>query len=809
MAGSSLQVDTLDASAIQSREGDSSLEALHCALRPFNRRWMIVFGLYVILSPRPFLEPDFISVTLVLIHATSLAWKLTKIRGDRPVIRAAFYSGMLVYGACWLMMALQIRSTVQDLFLNPYFLAPLWAELWMPLFWFMIFLPVFLSLLIAANRHEPQRSKLFILVSLWLIPLALLVYFFPLLKLAAVAVTTEPSRAQTEAKPIDYAQRDRQEAELWELFRTACVSEFEPSDAWHQSLAEFLSQDRSWFAVHRFTLTEPLLQNAIDRFLLKKYGLETEITAELAARTLDRLGNRVIDNQTAMETIRLAELVAQSLDKEQLITRLTDSHWERWPKFYEGSSREIFQWESVPEIDHLKPWIYAAWYLDEKLNLENPDQYNELERKIGRHRFRLAPPKPTSSAWRMYQRHALSFSNSDTRELASLLETGMLHLEKYREPICGGHESDEFLRRRWLWSMGPQQPFGSTKVKLSEYEMLFLDSKGGAQWRKSNRKYVLDLAQQSIAPNPLLAKSKDQDADTAMAAIANLLSLKTPTDPWPIAPHLEFLFLDHANEPRPSIAMEFWPELDSGIDKIETMHLTVRLQLRLNYLARLWPESTPQMFVDCYLDSPPDVRQRCLLGIYENSVGIPQTIPAEVQLEILSKLKDEVKQSPDGVADGVRLFPGDRESADELESIDYAIANLDCKQGAEMFLKLRSQWFEKIAAIEDDYEVWRRSKFVFADAPHKYIPERRSWKEDRIEALARSDNPLHRSTVARLIQARPLPRYMSLLETLTTDEDSAVRQRAVEVKAFLGNLSAKDTDTGSVELRTGSDVQTN
>ncbi len=439
--------------------------------------------------------------------------------------------------------------------------------------------------------------------------------------------------------------------------------------------------------------------------------------------------------------------------------------------------------------------------MDRELNAAQPEAYNQFENKIGRRRFRQSPPEQPNSAFlKLIKR--VSIPEDDKSGLGRLLEAGALELEKYKQPIFGCREADQYLYRKWRWSLGSDYPLGSAVVKMSEYEMLFLDSLGGKEWRQQNRDRVLELAKASIAPPPKRpSKFKNSDSSIALGAVASVLNIGVNREPWPIPPHLNFLFLDHASEARPSIAMEFWPELDSGIDKIEKLGKVQALAIKWNYLAKMWPESTTDMFVDSYLKSTPENRQAFLIGTSNNWISMPQSIPVPKQLEILLELKDRVaKENASG--DGTFLPYVSKPTANEMETIDHAIVRLDCPQGAEMLLKLyKPAYFKGMSqSTTDDYESYRSSKWKFSISPHFYIANRRQWREDRFDIIVDHEDPTLRMAALRLIQLRPIPRYMPALKALEKDEDPKVRNRAIEVSEFLESLKGPGIESTSQSL---------
>ena len=212
----------------------------------------------------------------------------------------------------------------------------------------------------------------------------------------------------------------------------------------------------------------------------------------------------------------------------------------------------------------------------------------------------------------------------------------------------------------------------------------------------------------------------------------------------------------------------------------------------------MWPESTTEMFVDSYLDSPTDSRQTFLIGTHTNWISMPETIPVTTQLEILLALKAKVAMDVDS-SEGTFVPYSHAQTANEMETIDHVIARLDCPQGAEMILKLRKpdHYHEMSQSKTDNYESYDRMKWACSIGPHFYQMDNRNWREDRFDILVDHKDPKLRIYALRLIQHRPIPRYMPALKDLEKDENPEVRNRAIEVIEFLEALRHPRTESNS------------
>lgn len=781
-------------------------------MRAFNIWWMAILGLYTLLMPWPFLELHLLSIGFVLAHAIFYSRKLNSIRAIRSAVSVTLYSGLLVYGFCWLLIALQIRSLAQNLLCNPYFILPIWNELWAPLAAFTTFILVLGPTMLPCKDATPRRSRIVLPAILLLCAAIPLSYAFPVWKAFAAASPDIKEREPLDQLSLSHqdSQRNKRQREIWQLFQAAGASNLEPTETWYAEFDKFQSREFAWSATRRFIQTEPQFQQAIDQYLKRQYGLGSEINSALAWQTLERLEGEDSGGEFWAKVKRVVEIVAPHLDHDQLIRKLVAADKKDWPKTREFEPDLWFDWRAIPENNELKPFVCAAWFLDREMNRSEPGQYNTFEENIGRDQFRRNAPEPVSSSWRtltsLYVR--IISGGSDELGINHLAAYVLLKSEEYDAPLCGGRESDEFLRRRWLWSLGAEQQLGSIKVKQSLHQMLFLDSLGGRKWRQDNRETTLDLARRSIAPMPKPKPMvKNKDASLAFGAIASIFS-QGNKEPWPIPEHLNFLFLDHGLEAKPSVAMEFWPEFTSGIEKIERISQLDRMAMRWNYLAKLWPESSADMFVETYIAEDSDLRQEFLLGKYRESVGLPQTLPVSAQLEILQNLQTTIRKNPKGVPDGVRLHDfREHETANEIETIDHAISNIDSQAGAETYLRLMRSGLVQWADKSDGFDSYESLKWKFSTRYQKHDAFGKfHWRDDRIKVFAEDDDPLIRIVALQVIQHRPVPQYVKLLQNLTQDKDETVRKKALEVTAFLDDVSGKELQESSGDSVAGSNT---
>ena len=132
-------------------------------------------------------------------------------------------------------------------------------------------------------------------------------------------------------------------------------------------------------------------------------------------------------------------------------------------------------------------------------------------------------------------------------------------------------------------------------------------------------------------------------------------------------------------EEEPSLAMEFWPYLDAMIDTFPKLRgrERLRLQLRWNYLGRIWPESDVEPFVAAYFKTPLRERQEVLNDIHLREPGLPGRVSVDTRLKILRRLQEELEKLPgEEKQNYVFVYSPDSRMITEEQTIVTLIASL-------------------------------------------------------------------------------------------------------------------------------------
>jgi len=188
--------------------------------------------------------------------------------------------------------------------------------------------------------------------------------------------------------------------------------------------------------------------------------------------------------------------------------------------------------------------------------------------------------------------------------------------------------------------------FGSIKINGWLARLLQMNSPTGRKFRRENRDEILQLAIRSIGPRK---EKEDKIKNRGMLQVLGALvaSNSFGGSDWPTIPQLEFLMLDTTPEGNEqSLAKEFWPYLDGMIDTFPKIDESTQLRLRWKYLARIWPESNEDAFVDAYFDRASPHRQWALTERNRFTCGLPKSLPIATRMEILRRIKLKIDKLP-------------------------------------------------------------------------------------------------------------------------------------------------------------------
>ncbi|MFO0999189.1 MAG: sulfite exporter TauE/SafE family protein [Planctomycetaceae bacterium] len=459
--------------------------------------------------------------------------------------------------------------------------------------------------------------------------------------------------------------------------------------------------------------------------------------------------------------------IAAMLDPQQLIdhalellrtTRNPDpSALSQWP---DGRFANYVDADNKPREEvALFPIAQAVWRLDQALDKRSaPASTGDASNSNSD--FDLV----TVFGPRIYKGISDAVDPSDDNLVERLLTPELLRMSydnpdrlKYAD-ILGGSAYEVFLLRN-DWQTPASDPFDGDRIgDHSNYvnkwyaRLMRLRSPLGSAFRQQQESNLLE-----IAGRGLTSYSLHQDLFSGA---------------------LNFLFLDRKfSKDHPSLAMQFWREV-KGATAEDSVHQS--LQIRWNYLGRLWPESTPSMFIDVVDD---EFRN----SDYVNFAELPGTMPVRDQYQVLmAVLADWQKR----VSQLVRV-PGDdnnymsprQKHLRLMNSVREILYRLHCDEAAAQLLADMK--------AEPDHS-WHGSiaSFLKYDTTH----------EDLIRLIATGDDVKLQRDVLPAIQNHPIPERVRLLDELLKSADETIRTEAASVQTYLQTLAAKPLSRRS-ELR--------
>ncbi len=448
--------------------------------------------------------------------------------------------------------------------------------------------------------------------------------------------------------------------------------------------------------------------------------------------------------------------IVPMLDPQQLIDhalellRTTEnpdpSSYGNWPdgRFatYEGGDRQ------PGEEAALFPIAQAVWRLDQALDRQPAPAStgNAVNSRVD---------LETILGTRIYPGMSDAVEPSDDNIFERLLTPELLRMSYYDHPnrlkyaeILGGSAYEVFLLRN-DWQTPATDSFNGESIgDHSNYvnkwyaRLMRLRSPLGSAFRRQQQSNLIEIARKSL---------------TSFSLSPHLFS-----------GDLDFLFFDREySKGHPSLAMQFWHDVKAATAD-DSVHQS--LQIRWDYLGRLWPESTPSMFIDV-------VDGEFRNSEYVHFAELPGSMPVRDQYEVLiAVLADQRKR----VSQLARV-PGDESNyvtprqkhLSLINSLREILYRLHCEEAAAQLLA--------DLKAEPDHS-WHKSiaNFLLYDTTH----------EDLIRLIANGDDIQLQRNVLPAIQNHPIPERVRLLDALLKSPDETVRTEAAAVQAYLQKLGA-------------------
>ena len=514
----------------------------------------------------------------------------------------------------------------------------------------------------------------------------------------------------------------------------ARLNDYAPGSEWFEAMETYRSD--GWIALRRAMDKEPGLAQVLDRWATWRYGLEQVTDTKAAWTVFERIRQEADQQQyylTADIAGRAVELLTPKLDPDQLVrlarsivrsTRLYS--WSSW----QMNSRGQFGMNASPwglptgaeeyvtgymaggrGEQRLAPGDYAVahavWMLAQELEAQDDTQPNIVERE-------LVPP--------FLARH---YHNLVLLRLAAQI---------------GGPALDQYLLRQ-NWQAAPEDlPWGEKdrpnavgEVNGWLYLLANLRSPTGRQFRQDNQPRLMEMADR----------------------------LTQHMFSWSWDRSLQFLFLDLEAGPS-SLARRYWPRFQEAA----TREKHDALSLQYQYLLRMEPLSTVDMYVQCWKESRGDP------GQFDEALDnfTKSSVPYHKRERIYEALADYIE--------------GD------VRNVEAAYEPNEQKLRRDLLGHLG----EKLRPITD--EARARDLFIEIQAGSpKYLPANvAAWLTHSapghplVRLLANAKEPSLRLLVMGALREYPTPANRAILQKLLQDNDEQVRTAAQAVAAALTTL---------------------
>ncbi len=491
------------------------------------------------------------------------------------------------------------------------------------------------------------------------------------------------------------------------------LHDYRLDDEW---LAAFESHGNpGWETLSKAAKNDPQCQAVFNQIVDRTYQLDQVHTPDEAWNALERIASEA-DEKLDYASNSLAGLavdrVAPKLDARRLALFVRDA-MRRHPTVNSGSTSGSFSKDSMYLAPHPRGvkrgsqeaptsafvWAHAVWRLDRTLDQLDDSRDNPLEEL-------LVP-------YFLIEREG--------------------YFQDYAKHL-GGSVLDRW--QRWQISQpndghGPSVHLGDGEwVSQSEWGAANSKTAAGKKWRADHPDKVIKFAETSSSAFIFSGWDK-----------------------------LEFLFLDHDGSDQ-SVAAKFWPRFRELIAKSHGGFDPSNMPHRWEYLRRLEPLPTIDMYFNCWLDMKPDTH------LSHEVTETVRRMPKEKSVLLLRKIIDRMEA--------------------ELATIT------DMNTGR--FYQLKNQlgtW----TTISDELSLTPAERFArFSEQNNPYGNQEllnRSFDDPMFAQLVESPSAKARLAFVGFLKTQPTPRHREWLTKLSNDPDKSVSTAATEV---LESLKAQAND---------------
>jgi len=533
-------------------------------------------------------------------------------------------------------------------------------------------------------------------------------------------------RARSSIDSVRFPEREqRMEA----LFDKARLADYKPSDEWFDAIETF--GDDGILAIYRIISVEPQMDAVLTQWARYKYNLDRVVNEATAWKAFENICDEA-DRERIYSTAGVAgkavELLIPQLNPDTLAKKANklicwDASYQ-W-NFSNVDSQKHFGYSEHPTSlmggyqgygsgsytypMHVYAVAHAVWKMDEYLDRQDPVGENIIEQKV----------VPAYVAQNYHHIHRLKLA----------LHVGSKALDRY------------LLRQNWR-ADADNLPWGQQFSSFGDdingwvYLLSNIDSPAGRKFRKEQRDRVFGLA------DSLLEDSHGFNWDT----------------------ELDFLFLD-LDMGQKSLAWQYWPRYRTKVKK--AFRPLDKLKFQFEYLSRMEPYSTAQMYVDCFLQFKGDK-----IDLSQAFSRFKGTIPEEKRLRTCQAFVNEIDRIVNNIEMGTHDTP---------ERIKSSIAG-----SIKSFGKKEDTIAEAQSILDDLHNQGKKTS-----VKPKYV---KPWLANTVpdhplmSMLANDEDPALRVLILDAIVAHPTPQNRKLLEKLLNDFDATVKQAAEEASAKLKQL---------------------
>ncbi|MHC4086128.1 MAG: HEAT repeat domain-containing protein [Planctomycetota bacterium] len=548
--------------------------------------------------------------------------------------------------------------------------------------------------------------------------------------------------ANTTIGRVRFPEREKR---METLLDKARLADYQPVDDWFDAIETF--GEDAVIAIRQLIATEPQMDDVLIRWARRKYKLD-QVNNEMSAWRAFKAICGEADSERAYSTTSIAgkavELLVPMLDSEILankaikIVRSTNRYgWYHWqlagqkhfgyaerPKgLRTGSRRTMGEWRGGGRNKlpiHAYAVAHAVWKMDEWLGKQDPLHENIIEQKV------------------VPEYVAQNYNDINRLKLANHI--GSKQLDRY------------LLRQDWRadakslpWDQ--ELRIMGTQINGWLYLLSTIDSPAGRTFRRDQYHRVVELA------DSILKQSHETDWDT----------------------QLDFLFLELELGEK-SLAWRYWPRYRRKVKGV--FDPQDKLQLQYEYLSRMEPYSTVQMYVECWRDFKgefSDFQQ----GLSE----FKGTIPEEKRRFICQALLAEIDKTISNVEmrDNDNRKEIKRYLTGAINSFEWNYSK-SAAYAEKVLYELNS---EKSNVKPERVKDWLAN----VEPGHPLMP-----------MLADDENPAFRMLVLDAIKAHPTPANRAILQNLLQDGDEEVRKAAEEVAAALKSLKEAPVEQLAAKL---------